>query len=89
MKILKLKAIDGGYVGICTNEYQDYLRFRITSTSRVLKSIKVSNKINDYESFFALWSRIEPDTNFIVPPMEVKDLSLNTLKDSERLLTGH
>jgi hypothetical protein len=47
-------------------------------------SLKIPLRITSHDQFLDLWSRMEPATRFLKKPIEVKDLSLDSLRETEQ-----
>lgn len=84
MKIISLESTRGGYSGLCADDFDNYIRFSITPSSRVMTSVKIPLRITSYDQFLDLWNKLAPATRFLKKPIEVTDLSLDSLRATEQ-----
>ena len=88
MKIVNLEPIHDGYSGVCVSTQQKFVKFRITSTSQVATAIKMPGWLIGYDEFKDMWRRFNRSARFLAEPVEVADLSLDTLKQIERQIVA-
>ena len=86
MKIINLESINGGYSGFCTKEFKKYQKFRITAASHMVVPLRVSDKIASYRDFLDVWREVDSSTKFLDRPVEVNELTLDSLKRAEQRL---
>ena len=86
MKIINLESIKGGYSGFCTKEFKTYQKFRITAASHLVVPLRVSEKITSYRDFLEVWQEVDSSTKFLDRPVEVNELTLDSLKQAQQLL---
>lgn len=86
MKILNLEPTAGGYTGFCTSEFKTYHRFRVTYASHLLIPLKLPRQVSDYNAFKDLWSEVDPSVEFLQSPLEIEELTLDSLYRSRKNL---
>ncbi len=81
MKIINIESIGDGYKGFLTEDYIRYSRFSISPYKYLIIPIKTSSKISGYEEFIDIWSQCNQSTKFLKPPVEIKELTFDRLKE--------
>ncbi len=80
MKIINIEANGNGFKGIFTDDYQHYNRFNISPAKHQIIPLKTTSEISSIEEFIDLWNKCDKSTQFLKFPIEVKELTFDSLK---------
>ena len=83
MKIINLEQNGDGYSGLFTTDYRHYKRFNISATKHQVTALKTPPEVSNYDQFINIWERCGKSSDFFKVPPEVKELTLEALKEVE------
>jgi len=83
MKIIHIESTGDGYKGLYTEDYRQYNRFNISPTKYQIIPLRTSSEISSYEKFIDVWKKCVNATQFLHSPVEVKELTIDVLRNVE------
>jgi len=83
MKIITIESSADGYKGIVTEDYQHYDRFNISPAKHQIIPLRTTSEISGLEEFIDLWNECNQPTQFLESPIEIKELTFDSLKRIE------
>jgi hypothetical protein len=81
MKIINIESNGNGYKGIFTEDYHHYNRFNISPAKHQIIPLRTTSEIGSLEEFIDMWNKCDQSTRFLEFPIEIQELSLNTLRN--------
>ncbi len=83
MKIINIESNGDGYKGIFTEDYHRYNRFNISPAKHQIIPLRTTAEIASLEEFIDLWNDCNQSTRFLEIPIEIQELTFDTLKTIE------
>jgi hypothetical protein len=80
MKIITIESNADGYKGIVTEDYHRYDRFNISPAKHQIIPLRTTSEISGLDEFIDLWNKYNKSTQFLESPIEIKELTFDTLK---------
>jgi len=85
VKIISIESNGDEYKGLFTEDYRQYKRFNISPTKYQITPLQTSSNNSSYEEFVALWQKCCESTEFLDSPIEIKELTFETLSSIDTL----
>ena len=83
MKIINIESNGDGYKGIFTEDYHHYNRFNISPAKHQIIPLRTTAAIESLEEFIDLWNNCDQSTRFLEYPIEIQELTFDTLRNIE------